>query len=395
MEGSVGIESQMDMMARTFDFDPIDFRRKNGLSPGQQAPGGFTFNASSSSFYQVLDELEEGPVYSRFSELKGASHQSRWKKRGIGVASTWMCNGFGHGAADSAEAQVDTTDTGNYRLLIGGVDMGQGNATMFAQIVAQKMDCAIEQVEVHIGDSAGPDAGACDSVRSTFIMNKAVEKAAEDLRKKIIGKMASVLGCGAENVELLGDLGKDIESGASLPLTEICMLSGKGIVRIYQESPEDNTEDYNAWVFTFGAQAALVEVDLLTGKVDVLKIHSVVDAGKVMNRQGFEAQSEGGIVQSLGYTLMEECQMENGRILNNSLSTYVAPYIKDVPDVITTTAVEDPDPQTAFGARGIAEAVMCPTPPAILNAVYDAIGERFTRIPLTSERVIQRLNNAN
>lgn len=395
MEGSVGIESEMDRMACKLGFDPFEFRRQNGLSPGQLSPGGFTFNATRSSFNKVLNELELGPIYSRYSELKAASGQNPWKKRGVGVASTWMCNGFGHGTPDSAEAQVDTTGTGGYRLLVGGVDMGQGNATMYAQIVSQVMNCPVEQVEVHIGDSAGPDSGACDSVRSSFIINKAVERAAQDLRKKLVEKMANALGCIAENIELLGRLGEDAESGSSLTLAEMGELSGKGVVRIYQENPEDNTEDYGAWVFTFGAQAALVEVDLLTGKVDVLKIHSVIDAGKVMNRQGFEAQSEGGIVQSLGFALMEDCQMEDGRILNHSLSTYVAPYIKDVPDEIITTALEDPAPETTFGARGIAEAVMCPTPPAILNAVHDALGERFTRLPLTSERVIQRLSNAN
>ena len=396
LQGSVGIESMMDEIAHKFNFDPFEFRRKNAIQPGQRAPADLVYNSASSCFDQVLDELEKGPVYSCREELKALPESdSRWKKRGVGISSTWKVNGFGYGVPDSSEARIDITEEGGYLVLIGGVDMGQGNATAFAQITANQMNCPMAQVDVHIGDSAGPDSGACDSVRSTFIMNKAVLKAAQDLRHKIITQVADKLGCDTDKVELLGLVGKNIESGNSLSIKELGQLSGNGVVRIFQENPQDNTDDYNAWVFAYNAQAALVEVDLLTGKVSVLKIHSVVDAGKVINQQGFEGQSEGGITQSLGYTLMEDCIQKEGRVMNPTLSTYIAPYINDVPDEIITTAVEDPDPQTAFGAKGVAEVVMCGTPSAILNAVYDAVGVRFTQIPLTPERVLEGLSNAS
>ena len=396
LQGSVGIELMMDEMAREFGFDPIEFRRINKLEPGQKATAGFIFNSKSSSLDQVLDEVEKGPIYSQREELKALSEsESRWKKRGVGVSLAWMGNGYGHGTPDQAEAGIITTDTGQYRVLVGGVDMGQGTATMFAQIAAKELNCPIEDVDVLIGDSSGPDTGPSDSVRTSFIMIAALVKAVRDLRQKVITKMADKLGCDVEQIELTGTTGKDSSTGKSIKLKELGILSGEGAVRIYQENPEDNTDDFEAWVFTYSAQAALVEVDLLTGKVDVLKIHSAVDAGKVINQQGFEGQSEGGITQSLGYTLMEECIQKDGRVLNPSLSTYIAPYINDVPDEIITTAVEDPAPETAYGAKGIAEVVMVPTPSAILNAVYDAVGVRYTKIPLTPERVLERLSNAS
>ncbi|MDE0157784.1 MAG: xanthine dehydrogenase family protein molybdopterin-binding subunit [Gammaproteobacteria bacterium] len=396
LQGSIGIESQMDEMARKLEFDPLELRRINELQPGQQAPSGFVYNAKSSSLNQVLDEVEVGPIYSRRDELKALSPpQDRWTKRGVGVSAAWMCVGYGHGIPDSAEVRLESTKKGHYRLLVGGVDMGQGNATAFAQIVANEMNCAIDQVEVHIGDSAGPDTGACDAVRTMYITSAAVVKAAQDLRHKILEKFSSIFGCEYEEVELVGTAGKNIASGNTMAIRELGVLTGNGIVRIYQENPEDNTDDFNAWVFTYSAQAALVEVDVLTGKVNVLKFHSAVDAGKVVNRQGFEGQSEGGIAQSIGYTLMEDCVMDEGRVLNPALSTYVAPYIIDIPDEIITTAVENPDPNTPFGVKGIAEIVMCPTPSAILNAVYDAVGVRYTQIPLTPERVLEKLSYAS
>jgi CO/xanthine dehydrogenase Mo-binding subunit len=140
---------------------------------------------------------------------------------------------------------------------------------------------------------------------------------------------------------------------------------------------------------------ALVEVDLLTGEVDVLRIHSVVDAGKVINRQGAEAQSEGGIAQGLGYALSEDTRVEGGRILNPSMSTYIIPSICDVPVEIETTFLEYPEPEGPYGAKGIAEIVITPTAAAILNAVYDATGKRFTTIPLTTERVLRGLSDAD
>ena len=148
-------------------------------------------------------------------------------------------------------------------------------------------------------------------------------------------------------------------------------------------------------MFGYGAQVALVEVDLLTGEVDLLRVHSVIDAGKVINRQGVEAQAEGGIAQGLGYALSEDTLVEGGHILNPTLSTYIIPSISDVPIEIETTILEVPGPAGSYGAKGIGEIMFTPTAAAILNGVYDATGNRFTRIPLLPERVLGRLSDAD
>jgi len=144
-------------------------------------------------------------------------------------------------------------------------------------------------------------------------------------------------------------------------------------------------------LFTYCAQVALVEVDLLTGQVEVLKKHNVIDVGRAINRQGVGAQSEGGIAQGLGFALYEDVMTEGGRILNPSLSTYIIPTIYDMPKEVETTIIEDPEPLGPYGAKGIAEAVMSPTAAPILNAVYDATGIRFTQVPITSEQILRRL----
>ncbi len=144
-------------------------------------------------------------------------------------------------------------------------------------------------------------------------------------------------------------------------------------------------------LYVAGAQVALVEVDLLTGKIDVLKMHNIIDAGKVINRQGVEGQSEGGLVQGVGYALFEDCILSEGKLVNSDFSTYILPSIHDIPGEIITTILEEPSTIGPYGAKGIAEVVIVPTAPAILNAVFDAIGERFTKIPLSQEDVKMRL----
>jgi CO/xanthine dehydrogenase Mo-binding subunit len=147
--------------------------------------------------------------------------------------------------------------------------------------------------------------------------------------------------------------------------------------------------------FGYAAQVALVEVDLLTGEVHVLRVHNVVDAGKAINHQGIEAQSEGGIAQGLGYALSEDTLVEEGQILNPRLSTYIIPSACDVPVEIETTILQVPATAGPHGAKGIGEIMFTPTAAAVLNGVYDATGRRFTRIPLLPERVLGRLSDAD
>lgn len=394
LQGAVGIECLMDEMARELGVDPIEIRRINALEPGGAGPSGIDFNADDSSLDRVLTEVQNCDLYRNREELRCvAPEEGPWKVRGVGIASSWMGVGYGHGVPDSSEAIVELTDAGTYLVRMGGVDMGQGNATAFAQIAASELNCSVDQVDVVLGDSAGPDSGSCDSVRTMYVMSASLLRAVKDLSDQIRESVAAKLDCSPADIEIEEDAAHERGSDNTVPLGSLGSRIGRGAIRIYQEDESDNTDNYDKWVFTYGAQAVLVEVDLLTGRVEVLRVFSAVDAGKVINRQGFEAQSEGGIVQSIGYALTEDCISHDGHIMNTGLSTYVVPYILDVPDSIETVAVECSDPQTPYGAKGIAEIVMIPTPPAILNAVRDATGERFTELPLTAERVLARLGD--
>jgi CO/xanthine dehydrogenase Mo-binding subunit len=384
-----GIEQQMDAMARAVGMDPIEFRRRNGLRVGQRAALG-NVPDTEITLNQVLAEAERGPVYSQRDQLVRTNN--RWKKRGVGIAATWQGFGLGAGIPDYAVAQMALDERGHYRLLVGSVDMGQGNATAFIQMAAHKLGCRADDIELVMGDTyLAPDSGPSCASRNIFIVGAATINAARDLRQKILTAAADELQTEPDCLTLTGSTVHVQDSNRSLPLAGLGPLLGQG--NAYMPEVEEVSPGIPHKVFGYSAQVALVEVDLLTGEVDVLKIHNVIDAGKIINRQGVEAQSEGGIAQGLGYALFEDTLMENGQMLNPQLSTYIIPSISDMPE-IETTILEYPEPEGPYGAKGVAEIVLTPTAAAILNAVYAATGERFTRIPLTPERVLGRLSDA-
>ncbi|MEE8392003.1 MAG: xanthine dehydrogenase family protein molybdopterin-binding subunit [Anaerolineae bacterium] len=386
---TVGIEQQMDVMARVVGMDPIEFRRRNGLRVGQQAALGNVLDTET-TLNQVLAEAERGPVYSQRDQLIHTG--DRWKKRGVGIAAAWQGLGLGAGIPDYAVVQIALDERGHYQLLVGSVDMGQGNATAFMQMAAHELGCRAGDIELVMGDTRlVPDSGSSNASRNIFVVGAATVNAARDLRQKILAVTADELQTEAGCLTLTGNRVLVKDSDHSLPLTGLGPLLGQG--NSHMPQAEEISPGIPHKVFGYGAQVALVEVDLLTGEVDVLKIHSVIDAGKIINRQGVEAQSEGGIAQGLGYALFEDTLMENGQMLNPRMSTYIIPSISDIPE-IETTILEYPEPEGPYGAKGVAEVVLTPTAAAILNAVYAATGKRFTRIPLTPERVLERLSDA-
>jgi len=142
--------------------------------------------------------------------------------------------------------------------------------------------------------------------------------------------------------------------------------------------------------YSFGVQVAEVQVDRKTGKVTILKFFSIHDSGTVINPMLGEGQVEGGVVQGIGYALMEEIVRNGGKVLNGNFTDYRIPTIKDVPP-IETIFIEEPDPFGPFGAKGLGEITQVPTAPAVANAIYDAIGIRLKELPMTPEKVFGAL----
>jgi CO/xanthine dehydrogenase Mo-binding subunit len=388
----VGLEQHMDMLAEAVGLDPIAFRRRNTLRPGQLAGPGYPLT-STISLPRVLAAAEQGHLYTQRDQLKTVpSKLAHWKRRGLGLAAAWQGFGLGAGVPDAAAVRIELQGDGRYHLHAGCPDMGQGNLTALLQLAAHELKCAVTDIEATVGDSFGPDSGSSNASRTVFVVGSATLKAASDLRENILAA-ASRVKADQEPPQLTGQFVRI--DGQAIPLAEFAAefgpLSGDGY--FHPQQPDSLIIGVPHVAYSYSVQLVLVEVDVLTGEIAVLHMENYLDAGRVINPSGAEGQAEGGMAQGLGYALCEDILMDGGAVRNPRLSTYVIPSIRDVPARMNIALLEEPEPQGPYGARGIAEIGLSPTAAAILNAIYDAIGLRFSRIPVTPEMVVAALEN--
>ncbi|MGI6677957.1 MAG: xanthine dehydrogenase family protein molybdopterin-binding subunit [Dehalobacterium sp.] len=321
------------------------------------------------------------------------------KKRGIGVASMWY--GIGNTAMPNpAGAYVDILDDGTVIVLTGAADIGQGSDTVFAQIAAEEVGVDYEDVLVSSGDTGvTPDAGATSASRQTYISGNAVRLAAKEAKQELLLQAASILDCPAEEVEIRA--GQVERNGAvtGLKLIELvkhCRVEGKLTVGSGRFNPDTTKLDQETGqgdpyaTYSFATQAVEVEVDTETGKVEVLRIFAAHDVGTAINPSNIIGQVHGGCAMGIGYGLTEEVQVKDGLIKNPRLSEYIIPTTLDMPK-IDVRIVESYEETGPFGAKGVGEPALIPTAAAIANAVYDAIGIRFTGLPISPEKVIAAL----
>lgn len=321
------------------------------------------------------------------------------KKRGCGVGSMWY--GIGNTAAPNPSgAFVDLLDDGTALVLTGAADIGQGSDTLFAQIVAEEIGINYEDVHVSSGDTGiSPDAGATSASRQTYISGNAILLAARQAKEELIKEASLLLNIPPEKIQL-----KDCAAWSDGVLTNYsikdlvasCRSKGKLTLGSGWFNPSTTTLDPETGqgspyaTFAFATQVVEVEVNTETGKVEVLNIVAAHDVGTAINPQNVIGQIQGGCAQGLGYALLEEVEVQNGQIQNPSLSKYIIPTSLDIPN-IHPIIVEDEEETGPFGAKGVGEPALIPTAAAIANAIYDAIGIRFTSLPITPEKILAAL----
>ncbi len=323
------------------------------------------------------------------------------KKRGRGVACMYYPLGFTSYANPSAAFAKYNPD-GSAVVLTGAQELGQGSNTVLAQIAADTLGIPLDRVNLISGDTqAVPmDAGSVAS-RVTYIAGNAVKMACENARKVLFEVAADVLGVNDHGLEacdgwiFLRDFPEKRASIAEIArLAEVSRgrpAQGHGTYNPATTLLDKNTGHGKAYeTFVYAAQVAEVEVDTETGEVDVLKVYAVHDCGKAINPMMVEGQIEGGVAMGIGYGLMELMVLEGGRVVNPQLANYIVPTTLDVPE-IESKIVEIPEPKGPYGAKGIGEPSLLPTAPAIVNAIYDAVGVRIRDLPATPEKVLKEL----
>lgn len=398
-------EVHMDMLARRLNMDPFKLREINGLSRDKETITGQLLGPGV-GYLQTLTEVK------RVLERERPKYKARpGKKIGVGIASSYKNVGIGAGKTDKAGAVLELDTNGDIWIKIGAYEMGQGSDTVMAQFASEVTKIPYEKFIVINNDTfVTPDGEETTASRQTFITGNAVVKAAEEFALKLKKVLKESYGLESANIiyELNGV--KDKLTGIKIGWREVAqkILPHAHSLRVEYTYvapktyplPEDCTlragddpEKFRIhFAYCFATQAAIVEVDETTGEVKVLKIIAATDLGKTVNPLLYRNQVEGGVVMGMGYALYEEFIVEKGRIVTDNLAKLKLPKITQVPE-IEVIAVEDPDPDGPFGAKGMGELPVNPTAPAIANAIYDAVGVRINALPITREKILQSLSS--
>lgn len=387
------MESHTDNIARKLKMDPLEFRRKNLIQAGQKDPLGYFANNS----FGLEACLAKGEVLSSWQEKKKAPKAIRGKKRrGLGMACYAYETSAYPGVEELSGARVKLNEDGTALLFIGSAELGQGNDTVMAQIVAEELSLDLSDVKVVTVDTdACPfDIGAYAS-RQVYLCGMAVKKAAVRCREIILDVTAQNLKMARENLEV-----KDGWIYNKLDQKKLLSIKDAVWQAYYQkEHPVTiSAEEYfgaQCNPLSYGAVFAEVEVDTGTGRIEILKLWSIHDAGKIINPQTAEGQVHGGVLMGLGYGLSEQLLIDpqTGRTLNNNFLDYKLATIMDIPP-LEVAFVETHEPSSAYGNKSLGEPPCISVAPAIRNAVLDALGIEFNEIPLTPERVLMGLEKA-
>jgi CO/xanthine dehydrogenase Mo-binding subunit len=288
----------------------------------------------------------------------------------VGIAAGIKNVGYSFGYPEQATATVELfgeAELEHATVRIGAADVGQGAHLALRQIAAEALGLPLERVTVIADDTAeAPNAGSASASRMTLMGGRAVHDAALAARERW-----------SATEEYHAEATVQFRPTATTPLDP---ATGAG-------RPH--------YCYGYAAQAVEVEVNVLTGLVRVLRIISVHDVGKAINRQQVEGQIEGCLAQALGYALLEHFQVRDGHVLTPYFSSYLLPTVRDMPAEIVPVILELADPQGPYGARGVAEMALVPFAPAVAAAIHDATGVWLSQQPMTSERVLAALGEGS
>ncbi len=385
-QGHFIAENMMNRLAEALNMDPVELRMRNVLREGSllptQAPippgctmpqvlerlaleAGWTWDGEQGWQAPPPPQPADPPAHAGVAAVEVTAPS---RLRGRGLAISYKNVGFSFGFVDECHAIVELHGGSEIERVVvrhAGADVGQGAHTVMAQFAAETLNVPLERIDLivsHTGETE--NSGSSSASRMTFMAGNAIKRAAEEALR----------------------LWREEEARPAV-------AHYRYIPRpTTPYDPETGRSDPNI-TYGYVGQVAEVEIDPETGHIYLTRVITVDDVGRAVNPQQVEGQIEGAVVQAFGWTVMEDFQVEKGRVLTDRLSTYLIPTIQDVPEEMRSVIVETPDPQGPYGARGMGEMPFLPLPPAIIAAVHQATGIWFNEIPLTPERVWRALRS--
>ena len=383
---AIAQEQVYDELAGRLGMDRLEFRILNALDDDSPTVTGQVLGEGV-GIRACFEALRANWATARAAAAAANAQASGPMRRGVGIAGMWY--GCGNTSLPNpSTVRVGLKADGRVALHQGAVDIGQGSNTIIAQICADAMSVPIERFDLISGDTAiTPDCGKTSASRQTFVTGKAAALAGGKLRQAILhlanAREEAIVGLEESAVTVRDGEEERTIALAGLPLDQYgYVLTAEATFDPPTSPLDENGQGVPYAVFGFGAHMAEVAVDTELGTVSVLKITAAHDVGRAINPTLIEGQIEGGVAQGLGHALMEEFFPGKGENLHD----YLIPSAGDMPPV-ESILIEDPSPIGPFGAKGIGEQAVIPTAPAILNAIYDAVGVRMHRVPATPDRL--------
>ena len=389
------VERQLDMIAERIQVDPVEIRLKNSIQAGEPHAAGFVINTCGFS-----DSVKKAADAIGWTEKRGKLPVGR----GVGLAGASFPSGVSNMSHISSGAVVQLGRDGAVNVLSGAADIGQGAETVISQIVAEELGVRLEDIRITAADTGITplDPGTFGS-GVTVRAGNAARLAAASVKKKLFDLIADKLGAAAADLDARDrkifvkdspDRNMTLSQAlktyqyADLPMP----IVGRGSWMAPASEPTTLfKEDGNfAPNYSFMTQAADVEVDLNTGKVKLLRMVTAHDCGQPINPMLVEGQLEGSVVGGMGQALYEHVIVENGQVMNPSFLDYGFPTFLEMPE-IEAIEVETYDPIGPYGAKEAGEGTQLSPAPAIVNAIYDAIGVDFLELPVTPDKILDAL----
>ncbi|MHB1654295.1 MAG: xanthine dehydrogenase molybdenum-binding subunit XdhA [Desulfitobacteriaceae bacterium] len=383
-------ESHIDDIARKLNIDPIEIRKKNLVEVGFVDP----LSKNKVLSCGIRECIDKGKALTQWDEKKELyKNQIGHKRKGLGMACFSYQSGTHPINLEIAGARIVLNQDGSVQLQIGATEIGQGSDTVFAQMVAEVLGIPVDRVHVistQDTDISPFDTGAYAS-RQTYITGMAVEKAALEVKEKILDFVWGMTDIPSHMLNIREQNIIYKHSGEIvMPLAEAAMQTYYDMV-FAKPVISDTSNNARVNAMSYGVTFAEVEVDLKTGQIEVTQIYNVHDSGRIINPQLAEGQVHGGVSMGIGYALSEQMLFDEktGKPLNNNLLDYKLPTIMDTPD-IGAAFVETDDPTGPFGVKSLGEPPVITPAPAIRNAVLDATGVAFNRLPMNPQRVFEK-----
>lgn len=389
------VERHLDMIAERIGVDPAEIRIKNSIHAGEPHPAGFIIHTCG--FSDTVRKAAEAIGW----------HEKRGKLpfgRGVGLAGGSFPSGVSNMSHISSGAVVQLGRDGAVNVLTGAADIGQGAETVIAQIVAEELGVPLEDIRVTAADTGITplDPGTFGS-GVTVRAGNAARLAVMAVKKKLFQFVAEKLEVNPEDlvaknrrIYVNGSPDEGIDLSVALKAYQYADLPmpivGRGSWMAPATEPTTLLKEGGNFApsYSFMTQAAEVEVNPETGRIRVLKMVTAHDCGKAINPMLVEGQLEGSIVGGMGQALYEEVVTEKGQVMNPSFLDYGIPTTMEMPE-IEAIEVETDDPLGPFGAKESGEGTQVSPAPAILNAIYDAVGVDFTELPVTPEKILKAL----